>query len=145
MANPLVIDFGRSIIKAKGFRNSANVGQSVEAIEVAVAEDVSAGISADDLQDVLGGIGDRLAAVEAVDVVDILTAADALTALAGTLTGTTDGTLADVAAIALSTSNTYTDAAVNSAVNTAITSVNLQLKELQATVNAIIAALQPTA
>lgn len=62
-------------------------------------------------------------------------------AVAGTLTGTVDGTIADVAAIALSTSNTYTDAAVNSAVNTAITAGNLQNKELQTTLNAVIAAL----
>lgn len=65
-------------------------------------------------------------------------------ALAGTLTGTTDGTLADVADIAISTAggNTYSDAAVNTAVNAAILSINLQLKELQTTLNAEIAALK---
>lgn len=68
--------------------------------------------------------------------------AAAVAALAGTLTGTTDGTLADVADIALSTSNTYTDAAVNAAVNTAIAAVNLQLKELQTTLNAALASLK---
>lgn len=68
--------------------------------------------------------------------------AAALANLAGTLTGSVDGTLADVSAIALSTSDTYTDAAVNSAVNAAITSVNLQLKELQTHVNAILARLR---
>lgn len=62
--------------------------------------------------------------------------------LSGSLTGTTDGALADIAAIALSTSNTYTDAAVNSAVNTAITSANLQIKELQVKVNALLAKLR---
>ncbi|MDG4595484.1 MAG: hypothetical protein P9F75_07290 [Candidatus Contendobacter sp.] len=63
--------------------------------------------------------------------------------LAGTLTGTVDGALADIAAIALSTAggNTYSDAAVNAAVNAAITSANLQIKELQTTLNAVIAAL----
>jgi len=60
----------------------------------------------------------------------------ALTAVGGTLTGTTDGDLADVAA--LSTSDTYSDAAVN----VAITAVNLQLKELQTAHNALLAALQ---
>lgn len=65
--------------------------------------------------------------------------------LAGTLTGTVDGTLADVAAIALSTSDTYTDAAVNTAVNTAITATNLQLKELQTKVNALLAQLRVAA
>jgi predicted RecA/RadA family phage recombinase len=59
--------------------------------------------------------------------------------LTGSLTGTTDGALADVAAIALSTSNTYSDAAVNTAVNTAITATNLQLKEIQTVLNAVIA------
>ena len=72
----------------------------------------------------------------------IVTPGDHVPALAGTLTGSVDGTLADVAAIALSTSNTYSDSAVNTAVNTAITGVNLQLKELQATLNAVIAALE---
>lgn len=62
-------------------------------------------------------------------------------ALGGTLTGSVDGTMADIAAIALSTTNTYTDAAVNTAVNTAITSANLQLKELQTKVNALITKL----
>lgn len=62
--------------------------------------------------------------------------------LGGTLTGTVDGTLADVADIALSTSDTYTDSAVNSVVNTAIASVNLQLKELQTKVNALEQALE---
>lgn len=57
----------------------------------------------------------------------------------GTLTGSTDGALADVAAIALSTSDTYSDAAVNTAVNTAITNTNLQLKELQVALNEVIA------
>ncbi len=62
-------------------------------------------------------------------------------ALGGTLTGTTDGDLADVADIALSTSDTYTDSAVNTAVNTAIASTNLQVKEIQTVVNAIITSL----
>lgn len=80
-------------------------------------------------------------------------------ALAGTLTGTVDGTLADVAdivmasALALSTGDTYTDAAVNTAVNAAVDSAvdtavngaildaNLQLKELQTSLNLVIAAL----
>lgn len=66
----------------------------------------------------------------------------AIADLSGTLTGTTDGALADVAAIALSTSNTYTDAAVNAAVNTAITSVNLQIKELQTKLNAALAMMR---
>lgn len=58
-------------------------------------------------------------------------------ALAGTLTGTVDGTLADVAAVSTAGGNTYAD----SAINTAITSINLQLKELQTKLNAVIAAL----
>lgn len=62
--------------------------------------------------------------------------------LGGTLTGTVDGDLADIADIALSTSNTYTDAAVNAAVNTAVASANLQIKELQTKVNALLAELR---
>lgn len=63
-------------------------------------------------------------------------------ALTGTLTGTTDGTLADIAAIELSTSDVYTDAAVNTAVNTAITAANLQIKELQTTLNGLLTKLK---
>lgn len=58
--------------------------------------------------------------------------------LGGTLTGTTDGDMADIADIALSTGNTYADSDVNNAVNTAIASANLQLKELQTALNAIL-------
>lgn len=67
-------------------------------------------------------------------------AATSLTTLLGSLTGTIDGTIADVAAVAISSSggNTYADSTVNTAVNVAVTSINLQLKELQAKVNAII-------
>lgn len=59
-------------------------------------------------------------------------------ALGGTLTGTTDGDLEDIADIALSTSDTYSDAAVNTAVNAAILAANLQIKELQTTVNSLL-------
>jgi type II secretory pathway component PulM len=59
-------------------------------------------------------------------------------AVTGTLTGSVDGALADIADIALDTSNTYTDAAVNSAVNTAIAAANLQIKELQTALNKAI-------
>lgn len=68
--------------------------------------------------------------------------AGAVPNLGGTLTGSTDGTLADVADIALSTTDTYTDAAVNAAVNAAVADVNLQLKELQTKLNAAITALR---
>jgi len=60
-----------------------------------------------------------------------------VTTLEGTLTGTIDGTIADVAAVATAGGNTYAD----SAINTAITSINLQHKELQAVLNNAVAAL----
>lgn len=63
-------------------------------------------------------------------------------ALGGSLTGTADGDLADVADIALSTGDSYTDAAVNAAVNAAVGEINEQLKEIQTTLNAEIAALK---
>jgi len=75
-------------------------------------------------------------------VAEDLTQGAAVASLAGTLTGTTDGTLADVADIALSTTDTYTDAAVNTAVNAAILATNLQLKEIQTTLNALLASLR---
>jgi predicted RecA/RadA family phage recombinase len=62
--------------------------------------------------------------------------------ITGTLTGTTTGAMADISPIALSTSNTYTDAAVNAAINAKITAVNLDLKELQTKINATITALK---
>lgn len=55
--------------------------------------------------------------------------------VAGTLTGSADGTIADIAAVSTAGGNTYADAAIN----TAITSANLQLKELQVMLNAVIA------
>lgn len=68
---------------------------------------------------------------------------DSIAALGGTITGATaNDTMTAVADIALSTSNTYTDAAVNSAVNTAIASIENNLADLQAKVNEILAALQ---
>jgi hypothetical protein len=75
-------------------------------------------------------------------VVPDINIGSAVADLGGTLTGTVDGTLADIAAIDLDTSNTYTDAAVNTAVNTAITAANLQIKELQTKVNALLAVLR---
>lgn len=53
-------------------------------------------------------------------------------------TGTADGTVAEVADIALDTTNTYTDAAVNTAVNTALTTVNNNMAELTTRVNQLI-------
>jgi hypothetical protein len=46
--------------------------------------------------------------------------------------------------IALSTSNTYTDAAVNAAVNTALASVVTQLNAIITQANALLAALKAT-
>jgi len=69
-------------------------------------------------------------------------------ALAGTLTGTVDGTIADVAATAgscagsASPSATNVDTAIATAVATIVTGVNTQLKEIQTTLNAEIAALK---
>lgn len=80
-------------------------------------------------------------------VVNGTTLAGAQTAqpdIAGSLTGSEDGTIANVAAITLATSggNTYSDTAVNTAVNTAITSINLQHKELLVVINVILARLR---
>ncbi len=67
--------------------------------------------------------------------------ADNVPALGGSLSGSATGSLADVDAIALSTSNTYTDSAVNTAVNAAITQGNQNWLEVQTTLNALLAAL----
>lgn len=58
--------------------------------------------------------------------------------LAGTLTGTVDGTIVDIAPVATAGGNTYADAAIN----TAITSINVQHKELQTTLNALLTGLR---
>src|SRR5690606_5665203 len=83
--------------------------------------------------------------IEVVDFVynqidGVLTSQATPGALGGALTGVTDGDLADIAAIALDTDNTYADADVNTAVNAVVTATNLQLKELQVKQNAVIAA-----
>lgn len=75
-------------------------------------------------------------------VVPDINIGSAVADLGGTLTGDVDGTLANIAAIALDTNDTYADAAVNTAVNTAITAANLQIKELQTKVNALLAVLR---
>lgn len=61
-----------------------------------------------------------------------------LDALGGTLTGTTDGDLADVADVTTSGGNTYSDATLNGV----IADINTQLKELQTAYNALLSALQ---
>lgn len=53
-------------------------------------------------------------------------------------TGTADGTVAEVADIALDTTDTYTDAAVNGAVNTALATVNNNMAELTTRINQLI-------
>lgn len=58
--------------------------------------------------------------------------------LAGSMTGSTDGTIANVAAVTTSGGNTYSDTMLNAV----ITDLNLQLKELQVKLNALITANQ---
>lgn len=79
-------------------------------------------------------IGDRLI----FDGTGCVKKATSQTDLAGTLTGSVDGTLADVADIALSSGDTYTDAVVNTAINAVILDLNTQLKEIQTALNVIL-------
>lgn len=75
-------------------------------------------------------------------VTDNVVSPTTITPLGGTITGATaNDTMTAVADIALSTSNTYTDAAVNAAVNTAIAEIENNLADLQAKVNALITAV----
>lgn len=75
-------------------------------------------------------------------------AAAAVASLAGTLTGTADGTMVDVAAAAgscaggSSPSATNVDTAIATAVAPIVTGVNTQNKEMQTTINAILASLR---
>jgi hypothetical protein len=82
---------------------------------------------------------DLVTALEGLDTA--IAAVGDITALTDSTGGTANDTVAQVADIALSTSDTYTDAAVNSAVNTAIATINDDLADLAAKVNEIIAAL----
>lgn len=66
----------------------------------------------------------------------------ALVSLTDNSGGAADNTLAVVSNIALSTTNTYTDAAVNAAVNAPLGVIKNDLADLAAKVNAIIAALK---
>ena len=77
-----------------------------------------------------------------------LAAVTNITDLTDSGAGTADDTVEDVADVALSTSDTYTDAAVNAAINTAVASISNNFKEmttqlaLQRTANtAILAAI----
>lgn len=80
---------------------------------------------------------------ETIGPIEAKTEIAALVALGGTITGATaNDTMTAVADIALSTSDTYTDAAVNAAVNAAVASIEDNFADLQTKVNAIIAALK---
>lgn len=97
-------------------------------------------------------IPDQTQADELIAAIDAASArsaeAELLAALTGTLTGTANGSLADVAAAAgacaggATPSATNVDAAIATAVAPIVSGVNEQLKELQAAVNGIIAALK---
>jgi hypothetical protein len=78
-----------------------------------------------------------LPAISAASALAGLTA----TPLTGTLTGTVDGVIADIAPIATAGGATPTAAQVDTAVNGAITAINAVHKEFQATINAIISDL----
>lgn len=81
--------------------------------------------------------------VQAVeDAIADKTEVAALVALTDNSGGTANDTIAVIADIALSTSDTYTDAAVNAAVNTALGAIKNDVADLAAKVNAIIAALK---
>lgn len=77
-----------------------------------------------------------LVALARVSPSETFSQAAAVANLLGTLTGTVDGTMNDIAAVATAGGNTYADAAIN----TAITAINVQLKELQTKLNALLTA-----
>ncbi len=66
----------------------------------------------------------------------------ALVSLTDSSGGSADNTIAAIPTAALSTTNTYTDAAVNTAINALGTAVKNDIADLAAKVNAIIAALK---
>lgn len=64
-----------------------------------------------------------------------------IVALGGTIGGTANDTMTVTTDIALSTSNTYTDAAVNTAVNALVLEVRNNMADIQAKVNELAAAV----
>ena len=105
---------GLVTFKLNEFPN-ANVYQDTAAVVAAAAA-----LTQVDITDSSGGVdpGD--------DTIAVVTNQDTLTDSGA---GTADDTVEDVADIALSTGDTYTDAAVNAAVNTAIASISNNFKE----------------
>lgn len=89
-----------------------------------------------------------LRAAQALHDLGDASASATIAALTGTLTGTVNGALVDIAATAGSCAGTTTpsasnvDTAIATAVASIVTGANEQIKELQTTVNAIIAALK---
>ncbi len=125
------IILGRSTDKL-GFFGTTAVVQPSSANQLALTDSTGGSVSN-------ATLADGLTATAPSALTATAPAAATAATLTGTLTGTVDGAMVDVAAIALSTSDMYSDAAVNSAVNTAITAVNLQNKEMQTQVNALVA------
>lgn len=64
-----------------------------------------------------------------------------IVALGGSIAGTANDTMTVSTDIALSTSNTYTDAAVNTAVNAVVLQMRNNMADLQAKVNELITAI----
>jgi len=95
------------------------------------------------------GAGEVLGEVKLCGLPELLEGAQAAVAdLSGTLTGTANGSMVDIAATAAATAGGATptaaqvDAGIATAVASIVTGTNEQLKELQTKVNALLAALR---
>ncbi len=121
------------------------VGAGVNAAPVAAAVSDPAGCASMTQDSLTGNSGGSatttLAAVTAASEItdnsggtdpgdDTIAAVTNTTELTDSGAGSADGTVEDVADIAISTSDTYSDAAVNTAVNTAIASISNNFKEM---------------
>ena len=122
------------------------VCQTLEAIRAAQAlHDLSAASAGAHIADVAAVTQDLLTLTNMTGTANTAPAADTVpTKLTGTLTGATDGAIADIAADTpacagnATPSATQVDAAINKAVATIVTGTNLQLKELQTSLAAVI-------
>lgn len=121
--------------------------------EAADDVDITYGASDIELENNTGqtwAAGDTLRVGLAYATADVTTviAQPAIADLAGTLTGTVDGTMADIAATAAATAGgsaptaAQVDTGIATAVASIVTGTNLQLKELQTTVNEMLTALR---
>jgi hypothetical protein len=140
-----VFDFPASLIAILGASTDLDVTKSGSGINADFDGDFALGTAAASNNASLTGTEQNVIASTATPQASSgVTTADgesvsSLTSLTDSTGGVANDTLEDLGTLALSTSNTYTDAAVNTAVNAILAKVENCLADLAAKVNAVIA------